>query len=109
MLRWFSNLKIAYKLTLGFGLVLLLMTTTLVTDILASQQQASVVDQLVDRLYPSRQAANEIVTLVYAANNARLVYVLAANEHVAAAQLQTYNQDMQQLRAGRTGRRSCQQ
>ncbi len=99
MLCWFSNLKIAHKLTLGFGLVLLLMTATLVTDVLASRQQTNVVDQLVDRLYPSRQAANEIVSLVYAANNARLVYVLTANEHDAAAQLQTYNQDMQQLRA----------
>ncbi len=73
MLRWFSNLKIAHKLLLGFGLVLVLMATTLVTDVLASRQQTSVVDQLVDRLYPSRQTANQIVTLVYAANNARLV------------------------------------
>jgi len=37
----------------------------------------------VDRLYPSRQAANEIVTLVYAANDARLVYVVGDNEHAA--------------------------
>jgi CHASE3 domain sensor protein len=73
MVRWFSNLKIAHKLLLGFGLVLVLMATTLVTDVLASRQQTSVVDQLVDRLYPSRQTANQIVTLVYAANNARLV------------------------------------
>src|SRR5438132_11479778 len=71
MLRWFSNLKIAHKLTLGFGLVLLLMLGTLATDVLASRQQTSVVDQLVDRLYPARQAANQIVTLVYAANTAR--------------------------------------
>ena len=98
MLRWFSHLKIAHKLTLGFGLVLLLMTATLMTDVLASRQQTSVEVQLVNRLYPSRQAANEIVTLVYAANDARLVYVLADNEH-AAAQLRAYNQDMQQLRA----------
>jgi hypothetical protein len=83
MLRWFSQLKIARKLTLGFGLVLLLMTTTLVTDVLASRQQTSVEEQLVDRLYPSRQAANEIVTLVYAANDARLVYVVGDNEHAA--------------------------
>src|SRR2546422_1818154 len=98
MVRWFSHLKIAHKLTLGFGLVLLLMTTTLVTDVLASRQQTNVEEHLVDRLYPARQAANEIVTLVYAANNARLVYVLADNEHAAAAQLRAYNQDMQQLR-----------
>ena len=46
MLRWFSHLKIAHKLTLGFGLVLLLMTTTLVTDDLAETVPGSVTSGL---------------------------------------------------------------
>jgi len=98
MLRWFNNLKIASKLTLGFGLILLLMASTLVTDVFASRQQTNGVNQLVHRLYLSRHAANEIVTLVYAANDARLLYVLEGNKQDAAAQLQVYNQDMQQIR-----------
>src|SRR5579859_4201270 len=74
MLRWFNNLKIAHKLTLGFGLILLLMIATQVIGVLASRQQTDGVHQLVHRLYLSRRAANEIVTLVYIAQDARLLY-----------------------------------
>src|SRR5579864_3223885 len=63
MLRWFSNLKIAHKLILGFGLVLLLMLATLATDAVVSTGQTAVANHLVDHLYPARQAAGEIVTL----------------------------------------------
>ena len=66
MLRWFSNLKIAHKLTLGFGLVLLLMLGTLAIDMVASTAQTAEADRLVDHLYPARQVAREIVALAYA-------------------------------------------
>ena len=52
MLRWFANLKVAHKLTLGFGLVLLLMSSTLAADVVASTEQTAVVNRLVHHLYP---------------------------------------------------------
>src|ERR1700730_1314661 len=98
MLRWFSNLKIAHKLTLGFGLVLLLMLGTLATDAVVSTTQKAVADHLVDHLYPARQAAREVVTLARAADSDAGRYLLELDDQSrAATDLRTYEQEVQQI------------
>ncbi len=99
MVRWFSNLKIGLKLTLGFGLVLLLMLGTLATDVVVSTAQKAIADHLVDHLYPARQAAREIVTLARAADSDAGRYLLELDDQSrAATDLRTYEQEVQQIR-----------
>ncbi len=99
MLRWFSNLKIAHKLILGFGLVLLLMLGTLATDAVVSTGQTAVANHLVNHLYPARQAAREIVTLARAADSDAGRYLLELDDQSrAATDLRTYEQEVQQIR-----------
>ncbi len=62
MVQRFTNMKVAHKLTLGFGIVLLLMLGTLAADVFASTQQSAVADRLVHHLYPAREAAEQILT-----------------------------------------------
>ena len=57
MVQNFIHLKIAHKLTLGFGIVLLLLISALAADTFASTQQTAVADRLVHHLYPAREAA----------------------------------------------------
>ena len=103
MLRWFSNLKIAHKLTLGFGLVLLLMLATLATDAVVSTEQTAVANHLVDHLYPARQTASEIVTLARAADSDAGRYLLELDDQSrAATDLRTYEQEVQQIRQALT-------
>ena len=59
MLRWFANLKVAHKLALGFGLVLLLLIGTLVADVYVSAQQSTVADHIIHHLNPAVEAAHE--------------------------------------------------
>ncbi|MBA2287824.1 MAG: diguanylate cyclase [Ktedonobacteraceae bacterium] len=98
MLSWFANLKIAHKLALGFGLVLLLMSSTLAVDVLASAQQSAVVAHLVYHLYPARYSAREIVTLVRAADADSARYIITRDKLQATRLLYIYYQDIQQLR-----------
>ena len=92
-------MKVAYKLALGFGLVLLLLIGTLVTDVSVSNQQAAVGDHIIHHLIPAVGAAHEIVTLTRAADDDGAWYLLARDKKVAAAALQRFEQDVQQLRA----------
>jgi methyl-accepting chemotaxis protein len=103
MLRWFSNLKIAHKLTVGFGLVLLLMLGTLATDVVVSTAQTAVADHLVDHLYPARQVARQIVALAYAADGDAGRYLLEIeNQSEAATDLHSYDREVQRLRQALT-------
>jgi len=99
MLRWFANLKVAHKLAIGFGLVLLLLIGTLVTDVYVSDQQSAVGDHIIHHLIPAFGAAHEIVTLTRAADDDGAWYLLARDKKVAAASLNRFEQYVQQLRA----------
>src|SRR5438132_2374684 len=98
MRRWFANLKVAHKLALGFGLVLLLMSSTLTVDVGASARQTAVVNRLVYHLYPARQVARGIVTLARAADDDAAWYLMLRDKSQAARYLHVYYQEMQQLR-----------
>ncbi len=51
----FIAMKVAHKLALGFGIVLLLLLSTLAADVVASTQQSAVVDRLVHHLRTHRR------------------------------------------------------
>jgi diguanylate cyclase (GGDEF)-like protein len=91
-------MKVAHKLALGFGIVLLLLLSTLATDVFASKQQSTVVDRLVHHLYPARKAAEQIVTWDRSADDDAAAYVLSRDKTLAASYLQAYNTDVQHLR-----------
>lgn len=95
---WFANLNVTHKLSLGFGLVLLLMSSTLAVDVLASTQQTAVVNRLVQHLYPARQSAHNIVTLARAADDDAAWYLMLRDTSQTAIYLRTYYQEVQQLR-----------
>jgi len=99
MVQRFIQMKVAHKLTLGFGIVLLLLIGTLVTDVSVSNQQSAVGDHITHHLIPASEAAHEIVTLTRAADDDGAWYLLARDTKVAAAALQRFEQDVQQLRA----------
>ncbi len=98
MVQRFTQMKVAHKLALGFGIVLLLMLSTLAVDVVASTQQEAVVDHLVHHLYPAREAAEEILTQDRSADDDGGSYLLADNTALAATYLHAYDQDIQQLR-----------
>jgi CHASE3 domain sensor protein len=99
MFNWFAHLKIAHKLALGFGLVLLLMGGTLAADVTASTQQSALADRLVHHLFPARMAAREIVTWVRSADDDGAWYILTRKPAQAAALLHTYYADTQRVQA----------
>ena len=99
MVQRVVQMKVAHKLTLGFGIVLLLLIGTLVTDVSVSNQQSAVGDHIIHHLIPASEAAHEIVTLTRAADDDGAWYLLARDKKVAAAALQRFEQDVQQLRA----------
>ena len=99
MFGWFVNMKVAHKLTFGFGLIMLLLISTLVVDVSVSAQQSAIANHIVRHLNPAFDAANEIVTLTLAADDDGAWYLLAHDQKVAAAALSRYEQDVQQLRA----------
>ena len=74
-------MKVAHKLALGFGIVLLLMLSTLATDVLASTQQSAVADRLVHHLYPARQVAEQILTQDRSADDDGGAYLLSRGTH----------------------------
>ena len=98
MVQRFIKMKVAHKLTLGFGIVLLLMLSTLTADVVASTYQTTVVDRLVHHLYPSRQMAEQIVTLDRSADDDGAAYLLSRDKTLAAIYLHAYATDVQQLR-----------
>ena len=97
MVQGFTDMKVAHKLALGFGIVLLLMLGTLAADVFASTRQAAVADRLVDHLYPAREAAEQLLTWDRSADDDGGAYLLARDKTLAASYLQAYNQDVQQL------------
>ena len=91
-------MKVAHKLVLGFGIVLLLFISTLATDVVASTRQTDVVDRLVHHLYPARQVAEQIVTLTRSADDDGGSYLLSRDKTLATTYLGAYDQDVLQLR-----------
>ncbi|MHB8597871.1 MAG: EAL domain-containing protein [Ktedonobacteraceae bacterium] len=100
MLQWLAHLKVAHKLIVGFGFVLLLMSSTLAASAFASTQQTAVVDRLIHHLYPARYAARDIVTLSLDVDNDAARYLLSRDKGQAAASLRSYYQNVQQIREG---------
>jgi len=90
MVQRFIQMKVAYKLTLGFGIVLLLMLSTLAVDVVASTQQSSLLEHIVHHLNPEREAAHEIATLVRAADDDGALYLLTSDPRRAASSLHNY-------------------
>jgi len=98
MLQKFTHLKVTHKLALGFGVVLLLMNIALAADVYASFRQSALDYYLIHHLNPANDAADEIVSLTRAADDDGASYLLSRDKTLAANYLQSYDQDVQQLR-----------
>jgi methyl-accepting chemotaxis protein len=83
----------------GFIVVLLLMGTTLAVDMVASADQASIADRIVNHLDPARIAAARIVTLVRAADDdgAWMVNSMSGDKKHSDELAQTYYQEVAAL------------
>jgi len=101
MRQWFTNLAVARKLVVSFGLVLLLTCGTLLADSLASAQQSSLTNRIVNHLDPAQLAANNIVTLVRAIDDdgAWMVNSLSGNPMHTAQLAVTYYHEINTLHA----------
>jgi diguanylate cyclase (GGDEF)-like protein/putative nucleotidyltransferase with HDIG domain len=94
-----QRLKPTPLLSLGFGLMLLCIVTTVCANLLASNQYQAQTDLMIDRLYPARQEAHTIIWLVLAIDDEGAWYILSNNPKQQAQLLQSYRQNVQALRA----------
>ena len=94
------KLSVRTKLLGGFVVVLLLMGGTLVADMVASNDQASIASRIVNHLDPARIAAARIVMLVRAIDDdgAWMVNSMSGDKAHSDALAATYYQEVGQLK-----------
>ena len=94
------KLSVRTKLLGGFVVVLLLMGTTLAIDTVASSDQASIANRIVNHLDPARIAAARIVMLVRAIDDdgAWMVNSMSGDKAHSDALAATYYQEVGQLK-----------
>lgn len=94
------QLKLISQLRLGFGLMLLCMMVLLGANLAASNERQAMNDSLIDHLYPARKQAANVIQLVLTIDNEAARYVLSNDPYQQAQLLQSYQHDVQSLRAG---------
>ncbi len=92
------QLKLVHLVRLGFALMLLCMMVTFSANLVANTQYQATTDRLIDHLFPARSNANEIARLTLAIDDTGAWYILSRNPAQQVQLLQTYQQDIQELR-----------
>lgn len=93
-----QQLKLTPLLSLGFGLMLLCIVTTVGANLIVSNQYQFNTDLIIDHLYPARQEAYTIIQLVLTIDDEGAWYILSNNPSQQKQLLQSYQQHVQALR-----------
>jgi PAS domain S-box-containing protein len=95
------RLSVRTKLLGGFGVVLLLMGTTLAVDIVMSGNQSAISDRIVNHLDPARITAARIVTLVRSVDDDGVwaVNSMSGDKAHSDQLMQTYYSEVDQLKS----------
>jgi diguanylate cyclase (GGDEF)-like protein len=99
----FSPLRqLEIKLVLGFGILFLCMIGMLGANLAATTRQQANTALLINHLYPAREAAQDISKLESSLDAHGARYILSYDPHQEAQLLQTYQQEVQALKAAIT-------
>ncbi len=94
----FRQMKLTHLLRLGFGLMLLCMIGTFGANLVANTQYQASTDRLIDHIYPARQQAHSIVTLMFSIDDDGAWYILSHSPQQQALLLQNYQQEVRAFR-----------
>ncbi len=94
-----QRLKLTPLLSLGFGLMLLCIVTTVGANLIVTNQYQFNTDLMIDHLYPARQEIHTIIQLVLTIDDEGAWYILSNNPTQQKPLLQSYQRQVQALRA----------
>src|SRR5579885_2117136 len=94
-----QRLKLTPLLSLGFGLMLLCIVTTVGANLIVTNQYQFNTDLMIDHLYPARQEIHTIIQLVLTIDDEGAWYILSNNPTQQKPLLQSYQRHVQALRA----------